>query len=491
MPDYHDATKHTVASVMYSSHFLDWSNEPSPFRAYPGAPRVALARRPAPIPGGTLATIAALGEPARDVGLDADSLASFLFHSVAISAWKEVATTGFRYSLRVDPSSGNLHPTETWLALRGVPGFDDGLWHYDVRAHALERRRDGDAVGAIARATGDASIGACRAVAVLSSIFWREAWKYRDRAFRYCLHDAGHVAGSLLVAARALGFRGEARGAFDDRALNAALAIAADDGERALLVLPLREATDTAPAASTGLGPPLGEPEPRRFEWDHPAIEESSARAEPAAVPGPGARPLPSRRDDELAAVTRRRRSALGFDPAARMPLEDFAALLAHATHRPPSDFGEPLVALHPFAHAIDGLAPGAYRHDARTGELALVVAGDQRRTAMGLSLSQEIAGDAVAAFAMAADLLRARDAAGGRGYRYALMEAGLIGQLLYLGAEALGLNATGIGAFYDDDVNRHLALAAPATQVVYHFAVGRAVPDPRLVTVTDGIEAE
>jgi nitroreductase len=93
----------------------------------------------------------------------------------------------------------------------------------------------------------------------------------------------------------------------------------------------------------------------------------------------------------------------------------------------------------------------------------------------------------------MIADLARAARVFGNRGYRYVFFEAGAIGQRLYVGAEALGWNATGIGAFYDDDVHRFLGFLDDPEgvhhvdpqnlprQVIYHFSVGRAVPDPRL----------
>jgi SagB-type dehydrogenase family enzyme len=69
----------------------------------------------------------------------------------------------------------------------------------------------------------------------------------------------------------------------------------------------------------------------------------------------------------------------------------------------------------------------------------------------------------------------------GDRGYRYVHFEAGAIGQRMYLAAEALGLRATGIGAFFDDQVNQYLGLSSRQGQVVYHFAIGYPVPDPRL----------
>jgi len=82
--------------------------------------------------------------------------------------------------------------------------------------------------------------------------------------------------------------------------------------------------------------------------------------------------------------------------------------------------------------------------------------------------------------FSMIGDLDRASRSYGDRGYRYAHFEAGAIGHRLYLAAETVGLGATGIGAFYDDEVRRYLNLV-PTGQVVYHFAIGYPVPDPRV----------
>ena len=106
-----------------------------------------------------------------------------------------------------------------------------------------------------------------------------------------------------------------------------------------------------------------------------------------------------------------------------------------------------------------------------------------QRVQAAGLSLGQDLAGNACVAFSMIGDIERAVRAHGDRGYRYVHFEAGAIGHRLYLAAEALGLGGTGIGAFYDDEVHEYLNLAPEQGQVVYHFAIGYPVPDPRLET--------
>ena len=100
---------------------------------------------------------------------------------------------------------------------------------------------------------------------------------------------------------------------------------------------------------------------------------------------------------------------------------------------------------------------------------------------AAGLSLGQDLAGNACVAFSMIGDFDRAVLLYGDRGYRYVHFEAGAIGQRLYLAAEAMGLGATGIGAFYDDQVNSYLQLDPKQGQVVYHFAIGHPIPDPRI----------
>ena len=164
------------------------------------------------------------------------------------------------------------------------------------------------------------------------------------------------------------------------------------------------------------------------------------------------------------------------------MSLAQLSAILDAATRRFSADFAAArYVQLYLYTHRVEGLEAGVYRHWRERGELELLKSGDQQVMAAGLSLGQELAGNACVAFSMIADLERAARAHGDRGYRYAHFEAGAIGHRMYLAAEALGLQATGVGAFFDDEVHRYLDLAPEQGQVIYHFAVGHAVSDPRL----------
>jgi SagB-type dehydrogenase family enzyme len=177
------------------------------------------------------------------------------------------------------------------------------------------------------------------------------------------------------------------------------------------------------------------------------------------------------------------RRSALDFVGGVQsMSFAQLSGILAAATSPLSADFtGARFIQLYLYAHRVDGLRPGVYRLWQGRAELELIRSGDQRVAAAGLSLRQDLAGNACVAFSMIGDIERAVRAHGDRGYRYVHFEAGAIGHRLYLAAEALGLGATGIGAFYDDEVHDYLKLAPEQGQVVYHFAIGYPVRDQRL----------
>jgi SagB-type dehydrogenase family enzyme len=209
------------------------------------------------------------------------------------------------------------------------------------------------------------------------------------------------------------------------------------------------------------------------------------AQAEPAQ-PGSGAitLPPPALSTAGFGYVARTRRSALDFQGGSQsLSLAQLSAILNAAVQPLFADFAAArFVDLYLYVHRVEGLESGVYRHwPEHGGSLELILSGDQRVAAAGLSLGQDLAGNACVAFSMIADLERASRAHGDRGYRYAHFEAGAIGHHLYLAAQALGMGATGIGAFFDDEVNRYLKLAPGEGQVIYHFAIGYPVLDPRV----------
>jgi len=471
--EYHNFTKHTAEKLRRTQHFLDWANMPHPFRHYEGVPVLDLPADP-PAPGTTLA------------GDGPTFLSQLLFYSAAISASKLVPSTGYRYALRVNPSSGNLHPTEFHFVTRGLSHWPDGLYHYRPSSHMAEQR-----------AAGEFSIppsnDAAAVTFLLTSIAWREAWKYRDRAYRYCLHDMGHAWEALALAARAMGCETFAYGCFGDDKIAEACRLHAD--EWPMLVVEIRGTIPFGGRAGNATIWHGVQANPLSMEpIVYAPIEEMHAAtkliascetnvAEVKEGSGEIELPTPVTFDRAFGEIARTRRSALDFRGGSEsISLAQLSAIL-DATKRPfAADFGDArFIQLYLYAHRVDELDRGVYRYWHSSAQLERIRSGDQRVAAAGLSLGQDLAGNACVAFSMIADLDRATRMHGDRGYRYAHFEAGAIGQRLYIAAEALGLGATGIGAFFDDEVHRYLGITPNQGQVIYHFAIGYPVPDPRV----------
>jgi SagB-type dehydrogenase family enzyme len=131
------------------------------------------------------------------------TLSRFFEYALSLTAWKEY--NGTRWALRSNPSSGNLHPTEGYLFIGKLPqlSLEPGLYHYAPKEHGLEHRWK------VSSETAQLILHHLPTegfLVGLTSIHWREAWKYGERAFRYCQHDIGHALGSMRISAATLGW---------------------------------------------------------------------------------------------------------------------------------------------------------------------------------------------------------------------------------------------------------------------------------------------
>jgi len=528
--DYHQRTKHRFEAYAPGPGTLDWDTQPAPFRHFDGAPQIPLPRLSAVPSGGALhdaltRPFTRLDDPPRTpLPPDPASLGALLQLSLGLTAWKRYGPD--RWAVRANPSSGNLHPTEAYLLIAGIDALQDGLYHYRPENHALELRAAHPAGGR-----------GPRLAILLTSVMWREAWKYGERAFRYCQLDSGHAAGALRYAAAALGWRlaeqpqigsdtlaqlagidrlaefparkrAETELEEAELLLAASFSTAAPEPWDSAELLALAEGADWHGTASTIDRHPM-------YQW--PVIAQVAAAtrrddgpAQPA-VTLPGAAPrAPGTAAKPVQALLSERRSAQRFDRHHVMSQAQFAAILARLQPDAglPWDLfgGLPRMALVLFVARVEGLAPGLYllpRSSAQRDALRALLAGrfafapvpglapllhladlealELQRATRSLHCHQDIAANACFALGMLAEFDAALAAGGPAAYRDLYREAGLIGQALYLEAEAQGLRGTGIGCFFDDPVHSLLGLSGGAWQTLYHFTVGLPVEDPRI----------
>jgi SagB-type dehydrogenase family enzyme len=485
---YHATTKHSYTSVRTDGHHLEWDNRPLPYKLYPEVSGLALPRDLSLARVPTLEAIAAGDGPGESGEFTLEALTRILFCADGLT--RRASVGGEDYHFRAAPSAGALYPVEIYAALPETGELESGLYHFSPADLRLRGLRRGDWRGLIARAAaGRPVLLQARAVLVLSAIFWRSAWKYRARAYRYCFWDAGTMLANLLAAAAAEGLSTELVTAFADPEIEALLGI---DGER--------EGALCLVALGTGAAAPVTEPELRplgletiplsREEVSYPDLvrmhqesrllgpDESAVVADArvdSAPPPPAANALKPRCLEPSAALSLgetilRRGSTRQF---AHKPIaaEELATIMAASSRHPRADF-PPLSDTYLIVNAADGIAPGAYYYRRQSGEFELLKSGDFRREAGYLCLEQPLGADCSALVCYMADLDRALGALGNRAYRDAHLEAGLHAGRAYLAAYALGRGASGL-TFYDDETTNFFAPHAAGKSPLLMVAIG------------------
>lgn len=531
---YHQVTKHSTQAYAPSPGFLDWDAQPDPFRRFLGAPTISL---PFVKEGhGRIGydDLYAVGERTPE-DLTTQSLGLFFELALGLSAWKVAGPD--RWSMRNNPSSGNLHPTEGYLLLWRKASEDlvPGLYHYAPHDHVLECRAV--LLPQMAAEVAEMHPNTFGAVA-FSTITWREEWKYGARAYRYCQLDIGHALASARYSAAVLGWGLALDSTIGDETLSTVLGL-----DRILDFAPdTAEAEPELPDAIAVLGTPVSgmavpwdrlamslsdwrgtatQASAERVSWPQiaavlAAVHKPDNASEPRFVPpstnAPSVtRPLAA----EACALIRSRRSAQRMDKSVSLDRAAFERALYRTLPSSSAPFDMvpfwPALNLIVYVHGVEDLAPGLYalirsaplfddfRQACRAQNLAwesvddttlplyrLDAPADYRRLASQFSCYQGIAGHGAFSVSMIAATGQVLAAEGGWAYRRLHWEAGLIGQVLYLEAEASGLQGTGIGCFFDDEVHKLLGLETTSTapwQNLYHFTVGAGLDDPRLAT--------
>ena len=484
---FHETTKHTVHSVRGGTHVLDATNMPRPWKLYD------LDLPTTPLPDSLTRSGAAVQDVllgSNDVEDDAagptlTQLASVLQLSAGVT--RQLHIGEFRMNFRAAACTGALYHIELYVICGPLEGLPAGVYHYGVHDNALRQLRDGDFRGAVARARGTEDRAPLVTIAYTST-FWRNAWKYQERAYRHSFWDAGTILANSLAAARANGLPAQVFTRFLDQPINDLVDVdGLTEASVALLTLGARQ---PAPAIEAPARLGLSVAALSRAPIDYPLIRTAhagtslrayaslvlprvdsttaAAKADREPVALPHGEPMTATLEDVILKRGSSRRFAR--EP---IPFPKLAAILDAVGQPTPLDGPNgvrPLNDAYLLANNVDGLAPGIYRHRPESRSLEHVSSRPTQALAQHLALDQALGGDAAGVLFFVAHLPTVVDTLGARGYRTAHLDASIRAGRGYLAAYAIELGATGL-TFYDDETVQ--ALGAPAESAVTFLLAG------------------
>ena len=500
---YHEQTKHTPRRYARSLGYMDWANQPDPFRSYRGAKKITL---PLAHNHSTPPYHLIFRSQVPRAPLVLESLSQFLQFSMGISAIKSNGID--EWALRCNASSGNLHPSEAYLLLPPLQGVSEqsSIAHYAPKDHSLEILSHFESSLFETLPKGSFFV-------LISSIVYREVWKYGERAFRYTQLDAGHAMRATQVSGLTLGWHSSLIDSLSDIELNKIFGLDQegrfhpDERESADMLLffsPQRSDTDIdlSSLTSTPLESIANTLASNHQKWPLISlIEEASSgtlakreKAEPFI-----AQREPSR---DAKSLILKRRSAQMMDKSHSWISKKSFLTLLHSTQESFSG-SQNSVDLVLFVHSVEELDSGLYLYlrqedhfedlkssldpsfafEKREPKLFLLKKGDYRAIAQNISCNQSIASDGAFSLGMLASFSQEIINYGEHRYKELYWECGAIGQQLYLESTSQGLSATGIGCFLDDIFHELLGLQSNKYQSLYHFTVGRALSDARILT--------
>lgn len=433
---------------------LDWSNQPDLYKAYENAESIPLPRNLI-LPRADIVDVLKGRLNRAPQQLDLAILSNLLFLSYGFTDQIQHGPEVFLY--RSAPSAGALYPVEIYLVAKGISGLEDGLYHYSIIDFALTRLK---------KATPPEDIPA--PALVLTSIFFRSAWKYKNRAYRYCLLDTGHVAENINLVAPALGLNVNFSSNFDDKKLNNYLGLDSSK-ETALTVFTFNgdqgesgKGGEEAEPLSVPTSAPVAKNE-LVFDMITDAVNLTSKAArttdslsiemEAERIITPPQPEWEAFESTTLAQAIQKRRSRRNFKPR-DIVQKDLARILDLAVN---SDVNK-YINLYFAVNEVQDLSDGLY-NCLSGGRIAQCLRGFISPSIGDTALNQDWVGRGNLIFIISAPLKKLEEHYGPRAYRMAYLAAGGIGQRLYLAAEAMQWGCCGVGAFFDEDARKILNL--------------------------------
>lgn len=493
---YHERTKYDPETIHAKSQALNWEEQPSPFKDY----RLGIPYDLKPY----------LDEPSDP---DAEELwwrrlSKLLVCSYGLTG--AIETTGDPHYLRSAPSAGGLYPAEVYLVSRGTPYLPPGLYNYQAKTHSLLHFWESEVWTSLQSACfWNPTLENTQLALVVTAVFFRSSWRYQDRAYRRIFLDTGHLLGNIELACAMTDFRPHLIGGFADGAIDELLYLDAHQ-EGAIAVIPiadLQELREHLPRVRTALptAPQLSYPRIPDGDLLHYFHQATRIPSNPDAKVNWKQAEDATRSDkynfpfclkvstaadsidwgtnlEGLEQTMIYRRSTRAFSGEA-LTIDELNSVLNFA-YQPkhyldqnldpiPDYFDLNLVETFVAVSGVTGLEEGCYYYAPHAQELRQIRFKNFRRELHFLCLGQDLGRDASAIVFHTADLRTAINQYGDRVYRYLHMDAGHLGQRLNLAAIHLGLGVSGVGGFFDDQVNEVLGIPQDEA-VLYITALGR-----------------
>ena len=490
--EYHDKTSYTRDKL--GGHQLDWQNQPALYKKYDGLKSIPLPEDPILSSIPIKSILKTKPKASCSIGIDIKTLSIMLRLAYCITA--SANYSGGTYYYRSAASAGALYPAEIYIMTRDMDGLDDGIYHYNLIDHSLTELRLGDFSVYIGKATFPRLKNRPVVSFILSSIFFRSSWKYRDRAYRYHLLDTGHVLENLILALNSLSMPFNIFYDFDDTIINKLIGVD-EFREAALSIINIagmeNQNKDIQPVVSDLPDNILDASITSGMDIDYPPIREihEAGKIPPhreAFNNSPSESSLSTQAwitiEDSNNSENNilypeclfRRRSRRNFINKS-IDRNDFMAILdiisgeSELNHE--SFYDHELLNIAFFAEKIDNIPPGLYALDRTQKRFGLIQEGIFGEKIAHTCLNQEWLKNAGLHFLFTCNIDELDRKYSPRGYRYAMMNAGRIGQLLYITATSFGLGCCGIGAFYDDETMNLLGLGN-GERMLYLVGIGK-----------------
>lgn len=496
---YHQRTKYDPETLSQRGRSLDFSQQPVPFKDYKF--------------GTTLGLKEYLEQAVDASQLQWQRLSRLLYCSYGITA--VIPYPENPLYLRTAPSAGGLYPAELYVIAGEGTFLPAGLYNYQVRTHSLLRFWDSHVWSALESAClWHPALAKTQLALVVTAIFQRSAWRYEDRAYRRICLDSGHLLGNITLAASICDYKAHLIGGFADQPFNQLLYLdPAQEGVVAALALAdLLDADQNLPPTPTVLPSPTVEDFPKVPDGELLLYTHTATRIESDDITYDSGRSATVKEDKynfpfclkvplspppidwgedliDLKEAILKRRSTRKFT-GAPLSLKTLDQLLSFTycpdRYQTQGLDGDPgffdLGLVQTFIAVLDviDLDTGCYYYAVQAQELRQIRFKNFRQETHYLCLGQDLGRDAAAIVFHTADLPSAIARYGDRAYRYLHMDAGHLGQRLNLAAVRLGVGVSGIGGFFDDQVNEVLGIPGEEA-VLYITTLGQ--PPPRKTT--------